>query len=370
MIPLACPDISPLELAYVADAVASTRISSNGPYTDRFEEGWSARCGTAHTVTTSSGTTALTLLLQALDVGPDDEVIVPAFTFAAVAGAVVASGARPIVADVDALTWCLDPDSASAAVTERTVGIIAVHAYGHPAPMRALRDVADRRGLWLVEDAAEAHLAELDGAVVGSLADAAAFSFFANKIVAAGEGGAITTDDGVLAARVRSLANHGVPAGAPDRYAPIVHGTNARLSNVSCALLCAQLERAHELLSRRREVDRQYRVAACELGMGLQGIAVDAEPVPWLTTVLVAGDIDRDVAVDHLRANGIEARRTFPPLCDLAPYRQRAHVPAARDLARRGLSLPTHSCLTDDEVDVVVAALARTASNVAACEPR
>ena len=370
MIALACPDISPLELAYVADAVASTRISSGGAYTDRFEAAWSARCGVAHTVTTSSGTSALTLVLQALDVGPGDEVIVPAFTFAAVAGAVVACGARPVVADVDPVTWCIDPRSVAAAVTPRTVGIIAVHAYGHPAPMQTLRPIADRRALWLVEDGAEAHLAELDGRVVGSLGDAAAFSFFANKIVAAGEGGAVTTDDATLAARVRMLANHGVPAGAPDRYAPAVHGTNARSSNVSCALLCAQVERAPELLSRRREIDRRYRTGASELGMEVQGVAAGATPVPWLTTVLLPADVDRDVAVDRLRDEGIEARRTFPPLCDLVPYRQRAHVPMARDLAQRGLSLPTHSCLTDDVVDTVVAALARAASNVAACEPR
>jgi len=357
MIPLSRPDISVLEMAYVAEALQSTFISSTGPFVDRFEADWARACATRHAVTVTNGTAALEVTMRALGVRPGDEVVLPAFTFAAVAGAVVSAGGTPVFADVDPDTWCVDPDSVAAALSPRTVGVLAVHTYGHPAPMPALLSLARRHGLWVVEDGAEAHLARLGGRPVGGLADAAAFSFFGNKIIAAGEGGAVTTSDPALANAVRTLANQGVPADAPDRYGPVRAGTNLRLTNVACALLCAQLERADVLVQRRRAVEAAYRE---RLPLRWQVAAPGAEPVPWLVTGVVD---ERDDVVARLHGAGIQARRSFPVICDLEPFRVDADVPVARGLAARGLSLPTFPELGDADLERVVDAVA------AACQP-
>jgi perosamine synthetase len=357
VIPLSEPDISVIEMAYVVDALQSTYISSTGPFVDRFEADWARACGAEHAVTVTNGTAALEVTMRALGAQRGDEVVVPAFTFAAVAGAVASTGATPVYADVDPDTWCIDAAAVASVITPRTVGILAVHGYGHPAPMSALLALAGRHALWVVEDGAEAHLARLHGRPVGGLGHAAAFSFFGNKVIAAGEGGAVTTSDPALAATIRTLANQGVPAGASDRYAPARIGSNLRLTNVACALLCAQLERADLLLARRRAVESAYRD---RLALRWRETAEGAEPVPWLVTAMVD---DRDAVLARLHANGIQARRSFPAICDLEPYRVEADVPVARALAAKGLSLPTFPGLSETDLDRVVHAVA------AACQP-
>lgn len=350
-IPLSRPDIGPLERKYAADAVASTLISSRGPYVDRFEAAWAERCEARHAVAVCNGTAALVVAQRALGVSRGDEVIVPAFTFAAVAASIVEVGGTPVYVDVDDDTWCIDPRAALAAVTPRTVGIIAVHSFGHPAPMRELLAVRARHGLWLLEDGAEAHLARLNGRTVGAMGDAGAFSFFGNKILAAGEGGAVTTDDAQLARRVRTLGNQGVSPEAADRYRPTTIGTNQRLSNVACALLCAQVERADELLARRRSIDRRYRSLLPEIRWQHQ--APGAESVPWLCTGTASSQAERDGIIEALARMEIQARRVFPAIPDLHPYQAIADVPVARALAATGFSLPTYPELPEAAVDLI-----------------
>jgi perosamine synthetase len=230
--------------------------------------------------------------------------------------------------------------------------------------MDRINNIAARHGLWVVEDAAEAHLAKYRGRPVGGLSTIATFSFFGNKILTSGEGGGLTLSDSRLAERARTLRNQGVDRSR--RYFFPVIGYNFRLSNLACALLCAQLERSDALVAARRRVFKEYesRLHGVE-GIGLQPIADWAEPAPWLFSVTIdplAFGISRDALVLALDASGIETRPFFTPLHELPPYRSSRHVPAGGltvtdRLASTGINLPTYPTLTDGELDRIAEAI-------------
>jgi perosamine synthetase len=367
-IPLAAPDLTGNELAYVTDAVGSSWISSIGPYVDRFEDEFALACGARAALSVCNGTAALHIALLALGVGPGDEVIVPSLTYIATANAVRYTGAEPVFADVDPATWCLDPESVAAAVTPRSRGIIAVHLYGHPADMDALGAVASRHDLWIVEDAAEAHFASYKGRPVGSLGRMATFSFYGNKPFTSGEGGALTTDSSELEEKARLLRGQGMD---PNRryYFPIT-GFNYRLTNVACALLCAQLERREPLLARRREIFDQYGELLDGIpGLEFQPVADWAQPTPWLFSVLIDGRLygkTRDQLAEALAIDGIETRPFFIPLHTLPPFSQASaergdRLPMTEQLGMSGLNLPTYTRLKTEEVVVVAEAIRRHA---------
>jgi dTDP-4-amino-4,6-dideoxygalactose transaminase len=188
---LASPDLTGNEEKYVVEAIRSSWISSTGVFISRFENEFAAACGTRACLSVSNGTVALHLALLALGVGAGEEVIVPALTYVATANAVKYVGAVPVFVDVDPETWCIDPSKIEAAITERTRGIIAVHLYGHPADMDQINQIAATHNLWVVEDAAEAHFANYKGRPTGGLAKIGTFSFYGNKIITSGEGGAV-----------------------------------------------------------------------------------------------------------------------------------------------------------------------------------
>ena len=368
-IPLAKPDLSGSELAYVTEAIESSWISSTGPFVSRFEETFAEMCGTRAALAICNGTAALHLALLVLGVEPGDEVIVPSLTYVATANTVRYVGAEPVFADIDRSTWCLDPQSVEAAVTSRTKGIIAVHLYGHPADMDALDEVASRHGLWVLEDAAEAHFAKYKGKVVGSLGRMATFSFYGNKPFTSGEGGAITVDAPELEARARLLRGQGMD---PERryYFPVI-GYNYRLTNVACALLCAQLERRDAIQGRRSEIFALYRELLDGVpGVGFQPVAEWATPAPWLFSVLVDPrryGRTRDQLADALAGEGVETRPFFIPLHTLPAFRDASlrrgdHLSATEEVAAMGINLPTFTKLDDDEVALIAAAVRRHAS--------
>ncbi|HEX5576551.1 MAG TPA: DegT/DnrJ/EryC1/StrS aminotransferase family protein, partial [Gemmatimonadales bacterium] len=229
-IPVAAPMLVGNEKAYVLDCLDSSWISSAGQYVSRFEAAFADFCGVKHAVACCNGTAALHVALSALGVGPGDEVIVPTLTFVATANAVIQCGARPVFVDSEPETWNIDPALIEAKITPRTKGIIVVHLYGHPAEMESIVSTARRHGLFVVEDAAEAHGAEHNGRRVGSLGDVGIFSFFGNKIITTGEGGMVTTSDDTLAARVRQLKAQGIDPNR--RYWYPVIGYNYRMTNV------------------------------------------------------------------------------------------------------------------------------------------
>ena len=259
------PTVGEAEVAAVARVLASGWLSGAGPTCEAFEQRFGRVAGTAHTVATSSCGAALHLALLALGVGPGDEVVVADYTFPATGHAVLWTGATPVFADVRPDTWSVDPAAVEAAVTARTAGILAVDPFGQPADYDELRAVADRHGLFLVEDAACAAGASYRGRPAGSLADIACFSFHGRKGITAGEGGALTTDDAGWADTARRLHTYGAapaaaPRGPPRPADPVVRGAgfNYRLSDVQAGILLAQLDRLPTLVARRREVAQAY----------------------------------------------------------------------------------------------------------------
>jgi perosamine synthetase len=357
LIPVSSPSFVGNEREYVLDCMDSGWVSSAGGYVDRFEAAFADFCGVKHAVACCNGTAALHLSLLALGVGPGDEVIVPTLTFVATANAVTYCGARPVFVDSEPATWNLDPSQVEAKITPRTKGVIAVHLYGHPAEMDELRALADRHGLFLLEDAAEAHGAHYKGRAVGSLGDAAAFSFYGNKIIATGEGGMVTTDDEALAARVRLLRGQGMD---PERryWFPVV-GYNYRMMNLPAAIGLAQLERADWHTGRRREVAAAYR----ELLRGVSCLRWQdegewARHAYWMFSVVLGcgSPVVRDALMARLHERGVETRPLFYPVHLLPPYREAARgeeFPVAELLARRGLSLPTWAGLTCGDLSYV-----------------
>jgi perosamine synthetase len=257
---------------------------------------------------------------------------------------------------VDAETWTIDPAAVERKITPRTKGIIVVHLFGHPADMDAIGATARRHGLFVLEDAAQAHGAEYRGRRTGGLADVATFSFFGNKIVTTGEGGMVTTGDDALAGRMRLLRTHGMDP--TRRYWHPVIGYNYRMTNVAAAIGLAQLERIQSLLARRQEVVAWYREALGPIGvLTSQGVKPWAKHVWWMYSVLVGPETaDRDGVMESLRAQGIETRPIVHPLHTLPPYVEGTageRFPVAERIARTGINLPTGSGLTRAQVDVV-----------------
>ena len=362
-IPVAEPDIGALEEQYVMEAVRSGWVSSIGAFVDRFERGFAAYCSTRHAVMVSNGTVAIHLCLVARGIGPGDEVIVPNLTFVATASAVRHAGATPVLVDVDTETYCIDTRLVEGAITARTRAIIPVHLFGHPADMTQLRAIADLHGLFLLEDAAEAHGARWEGKPVGGFGDAATFSFYGNKVLTTGEGGCITTNDDAFAERVRYLKDHAMRK--ERRYFHSEVGYNYRMTNVQAALGCAQLERAGEILARKAQVLGWYREALAGTGVALNPHRAPAEPICWLVIGLLPEASERVQA--ELTAARIDTRPFFVPLSMMPPYANcrlvKGRQDVASDLGRRGICLPSSTRLARPDVDRVVAAFQKTLVN-------
>lgn len=357
-IPVAAPDLTGNEERYVVDAIRSTWISSTGHFVNEFEREFAEFSGTRAAISVCNGTVALHLALLGLDVRPGDEVLVPSLTYIATANAVRYVGAEPIFVDVDPNTWCIDPKLLEDSITPRTRGIIAVHLYGHPADMDAINRIASVHGLWVIEDAAEAHSARYKDRPVGSLARIATFSFYGNKIMTSGEGGALTLDDDHLEVRLRTLRGQGMD---PDRryYFPIT-GYNFRLTNIACAFLCAQLERIEAIVRRREEIFSYYRELLTGVpGIEFQPIAAWASPAPWLFCITVDASKfgrNRDELAHGLELERIETRPFFVPIHTLPPFREHAskrgaHLQVTDQLGRDGLNLPTFSDLKNTDIE-------------------
>lgn len=355
------PETTAAEIAAVTAALERNWIGPDGIDARRVEAELSAAFGAgAHALLVANGSVALILALRALGVGPGDEVIVPALTYAATASAVVHVGATPVFCDVDAGTWGISPATVAPAITPRTRAVIAVHLYGVPCDIAAVRDLCATAGLVLVEDSAECLLGAMDGQVCGTFGAVGTLSFFANKLLTAGEGGAVVTTDSHLARRLALLRGQGMD---PDRrYVFLEPGYNFRMSGLQAAYLAAQWDRRAAITARRAAVESAY---ADWLG----DLVVRPEPppggirVPWIFTARFrdadAGRTRRVAAA--LAAEGIETRPVFPPLPALPAFAGHpvAGTDVALSIAATGISLPTSATVTDDDVARIVA-LVRT----------
>ena len=356
-VPVSRPDISNIEKEYVNRALDSGWISSSGQFVDQFQKEWASQCETEYALAVSNGTVALHLILVGLGIGPGDEVIVPSLTFIATTNVIKYVGATPIFSDVNSETWCIGIENIKPIISSKTKAIINVNLYGNPSDLLSLEKFCLERGIFLIDDAAEAPFASFSGRRVGSFGSASSFSFLGNKIITSGEGGAITTSNKTLWEKMKLLRDQGMDP--KRRYYFTEVGYNYRLTNVQCALLCAQLSRTEELIEKRNFVYKFYDDAFQDLNFikhqYVQELSVRS---PWLYTFLLTGELasKRDEMMGGLAQRGIETRPIFIPIHSLPPYKDYANLdlPNTNAISSSGLSLPTSSTLSIHDLEFVV----------------
>jgi len=349
VIPIASPEIGDPERERVLDVLDSGQLAA-GEQVEAFEREFATRCGAAHGVATSNGTTALHAALHALGVGEGDTVVTTPFSFIATANAVRLVGARPVFVDIDPRTYNLDPGAVERMLRRRddVAAVLAVHLYGLPAAMEELSALADEYGVALVEDAAQAHGARYDGRPVGSLGDAACFSFYPTKNMTTGEGGMVVTDDAGVAERADRFIDHGRTEGY--RHAEVGH--NFRMTDLAAAIGRAQLGRLDEAVERRR-------ANAALLDERLAGTPVRTPAAPAgrrhaYHQYTVRTD-RREALAEHCREQGVDTAVYYPvPIHDQPAYEgYDADAPTAARAAEEVLSLPVHPALSQHEIEQV-----------------
>jgi len=359
-IDIARPSLGEAERRAVEAVLASGELVK-GQRTEAFEAAFAAAHGARHGVATNSGATALLAALLAHGIGPGDEVIVPSFSFFATAACVLGAGALPVFADIEPDTFCLSRASVEAALTPRTKAVMPVHLFGQPAAMTGFEELCARRGLTLLEDAAQAHGAAIGARPVGSFGTAA-FSFFATKNMTTLEGGMVLTNDASVARRLRMQRNHGRDGGALHEIA----ASNFRMNELAAAIGLVQLGRLPELNARRR-ANAEY------LGHGLAGVVVPRQ-APGTThvfhqyTVRVPPGVDRDGFVAALNLQGIGARAYYPVPIHRQPalvnggHALRVELPETERASREVVSLPVHPALEAADLERVRDAVNRLAA--------
>lgn len=358
MIPVIEPSLGSEELNNVIEAVKSGWISSKGKFVGEFENNFAKYHGMRSSVATSNGTVALNLALNALDIKKGDEIIVPVLTFAATANAVIYCNAQPVYVDSHPDYWCIDPEKIEEKITKHTKAIIPVHLYGHPCDMKWIMDIAEDYDLHVIEDAAEAHGAEYKGKKVGSFGDISCFSFYGNKIITTGEGGICLTNDEDLLEKMRVLRDHGM--NPSKRYWHDVIGFNYRMTNLQAAIGVAQLKKLDNFLKKKRKIAELYKKGLNDLAENKE-ITLHPE-MPWakcsywIYSILIedAYSIKTNSLIDNLKIEQIDVRPFFYPINTMPPYKSSENFPIAKEISRKGISLPSSIDLTKDDVFEVV----------------
>jgi dTDP-4-amino-4,6-dideoxygalactose transaminase len=375
-LPFALPEIGDDEIAEVVDTLRSGWITT-GPKTRRFEEDFAAYLGepSLHAMAVNSATAGLHLALEALGIGPGDEVITTTHTFTATAEVVRYLGADVVLVDVDPATLCIDVDAVAAAITPRTRAIVPVHFAGAPADMPALLALARRHGLKVVEDAAHALPTRCRGELVGTLqSDLTVFSFYANKTITTAEGGMVVTRDEALAKRIKVMRLHGMNRDAFDRftakapswyYEVVAPGFKYNMTDVAAAMGLHQLKRADEFLARRTHLAGRYDTALAGLPLLLPPHARPGDTHAWHLYVLRLGEgagVSRDTFIERMFAQGIGCSVHYVPL-HLHPYwRDRygllpSRFPQSQRVYEQTVTLPLYTRMRDADVDRVAAAV-------------
>lgn len=359
-IPLAKPDITEREIEAVINVLSTPNLSL-GPKLEEFEKRIAEYVGVHHVVAVSSGTSALHLLIIALNIGEGDEVITTPFSFVASANCILYERAKPVFVDIDSQTWNIEVNRIEERITERTKGILAVDVFGHPADWGRLQETSEHYNLKLIEDAAEALGAEYKGKRAGSFGDGAVFGFYPNKQITTGEGGAIVTDDEGMADLCRSLRNHGRSKGGGWLQHERL-GYNYRLSDIHCALGIAQLERVDEILRSRERVAQLYNERLKEIDeVVIPHVSSDVRKSWFVYVIRLSDDFtqeDRDRILQELRGRGIGCSNYFSPI-HLQPYYRKmvssreGDFPVTEAIAARTIALPFHGNLTEGEIEVV-----------------
>ena len=356
-ISVASPLLTGNELAYVTDCIKTNWISSKGKYVKRFEDLFSQYHDGYHALAVSNGTVALHLALLSLNIGNDCEVIVPDLTFAASVNAILYTGARPVLVDVEQDSWNIDVKKAEAFITSKTKAIMVVHLYGNPCDMDSITLLAEKYNLLIVEDCAEALGSYYKGKPVGIFGDVATFSFFGNKTITTGEGGMVIFKNPEAAERAAMLRDHGMKK--TRRYWHEEIGYNYRLTNIQAAIGVAQFERLKEFVDAKRKIAKAYTEALSAMPY-LQTPVEKAEMINsfWLYTFLVKADapFNRDQLIQFLQKKSIETRPVFFPMHLMPPYTSFGNsndLKISQNISNCGISLPSAVNLSEVEIHYI-----------------
>lgn len=347
--------------AAVAEVIANSAFI-RGPYVEAFEAAFAAAVDAEHCVSCADGTAAMYIAMVALGVKPGDEVIVPAMTWISTSETATQAGGKVVFCDIDHVTQTLDPAKLEALITDRTVGIIPVHLYGHPADMPAIMGVAEKHALWVVEDCAQAHLAEIEGRKVGTFGIAATYSFYPGKNLGAmGDAGAVVTGDAALARHMTMFARHGgIRKGDHE-----IEGINSRMDGLQAAILNVKLPHLAVWTARRQKLAGLYGAALAdvpELTLPRLSLPGASDSIAHVWHLFVVQTPERDAFAAHLKAAGIQTSVNYPrALHQLPCYAHMGHgpqaFPVAQRLADEGLALPVFAEMTDAQVARVAEAV-------------
>ncbi len=363
-IPLSAPDITEAEIEAVVAVLRTPRLSL-GPVSEQFEAAVATYVSVPHAVAVSSGTAGLHLCFRALDIGEGDEVIVPSFAFIAAANAIRYERATPVFADIDPATLNIDPQRVEEAITPRTRAILVVHNFGVPADISTILEIAERRGLLVIEDACEAIGAEHRGRKAGSMGHAGVFAFYPNKQITTGEGGMVVTRDEALARRIRALRNQGRYE-TEDWFQHTELGYNYRISEINCALGLAQMSRLEEILQKREAAASAYdqRLSRYQ-ELTLPPLSVSEGRVSWFVYVVRLNNgagIKRETVMRGLADAGVASGRYFAPIHlqpSYAAWRNSANLPVTEAEALRTIALPFFNNIETGAVETVCKTLGR-----------
>jgi len=359
MINVSEPLLGKKELEYVNECISSGWVSSKGKFILQFEEKWARYCGRKYGVAVSNGTVALQAAVKALDLPYGSEVIIPDFTIISCALAVIYNGLIPVSVDAAPETWTIDPDKIEESITDKTRAIMPVHIYGHPCDMDKIINIAEKYGLKIIEDAAEAHGAEYNGKKCGSFGEMSTFSFYANKIVTSGEGGMILTDQEEYYERLKSIRN--LSFGVEERFVHEDLGHNFRITNMQAAIGVAQVEKIEEHIEIKRRIAAAYK----ERLSGHKGLIMPVEKewaknVYWVFPVVIneVKNITAKTISDELRKKEIDTRPFFkgmheqPVLSNVETFKNKKY-PVCSAISEYGLYLPSGLTLSNDDVDYI-----------------
>jgi perosamine synthetase len=348
MIPVYQPSLDGREKEYVNQCLNSTWISSRGEFITRFETAFADYIGADYATTVCNGTVALHLAMDALGLGEGDEVIVPTLTYVASVNTVLQTGAKVVYADALAEGWNVDPQDVRRKITKRTRAVMAVHLYGLPCDMDALTALCQEHNLFLIEDCAEAFGTRYKGQHVGTFGDIATFSFFGNKTITTGEGGMVVARNSDVYQRACHLKSQGVSKTREYWHDALAY--NYRMTNIQAAVGLAQLERADEILAKKRQIAMWYE-------KGLRGFPVVMQPeLPncshsyWMCSILTESSATRDALRARLKEAAIETRPLFYPAHTMPHCAVEGEFPVAIDISSRGINLPSYPALTEADV--------------------
>lgn len=356
-VPVNRPILNGNESAYLMECISTGWISSEGPFVTRFESEFAAKVGRKFGIAVANGTAALDIAFELLDLQPGDEVIIPAFTIISCVHQIMRRGAIPILIDCDPSTWNMDTALIESRISKRTRAILVVHIYGLPTNMDEIERITQQHGLFLIEDAAEAHGLLFDGRPCGSFGDISTFSFYPNKLITTGEGGMLVTNNPELSNRAKSLRNL---CFSQPRYVHEQLGWNYRMTNIQAAIGVAQLERWDEFLNRKRAIGAKYNFLLSDIDQIQLPLSSTkhAENVYWVYGIVMRNGIDGTTISELLAEKGIGTRNFFcpmhlqPALIHQGLFAEESY-PCAEFLWKYGIYLPSGVGITDDEIEYV-----------------